>query len=324
MKHILVTGAAGFIGSEVVKKLLGNGLKVLGVDNMNDYYDVRVKEWRLNQFIDHDHFKFQKLDIGDKKLVNTLFKEYKFDAVINLAARAGVRASVLDPWVYYQTNVTGTLNLLENCRHSGVKKFVLASTSSVYGESQTPFPVDGNTNMPLSPYAASKKAAETLCYSYHYLYDIDVSIPRYFTVYGPAGRPDMSYFKFMLRIDRGLPIDIYGDGEQSRDFTFVGDVAEATVRALELSGYNIFNVGNDRPIKLLEMINILEKLMGKTAQKNYIARHPADNPITWADLSTTVKLLNWRPQVPLEEGLKMVCEWFNENRSWLSTINLTD
>ncbi|MEZ4744750.1 MAG: SDR family NAD(P)-dependent oxidoreductase [Calditrichia bacterium] len=319
-----VTGAAGFIGSKVAEKLLNRGEKVVGIDNMNDYYDVRVKQWRLQHLQKNNRFQFVQGDIGDLELLKNIFGEHQFDAVFNLAARAGVRASVADPWVYYQTNVTGTLNLLECCRQKGIRKFILASTSSVYGETETPFNVGNKTDTPLSPYAASKKGAEALCYSYHYLYKIDVSIPRYFTVYGPAGRPDMSYFKFLLKIDRGLPIDIYGDGKQKRDFTFVDDVAEATVRCLDLSGYNIFNVGNDRPVELHQMITLLEKLMGKSANKNYMDRHPADNPVTWANLDRTLQLLNWRPQVPLEDGLKEVCDWFAENKAWLREIDLTD
>ncbi|MCB0263515.1 MAG: SDR family NAD(P)-dependent oxidoreductase [Calditrichaeota bacterium] len=319
-----VTGAAGFIGSKVAEKLLDRGEKVVGIDNMNDYYDVRVKQWRLQHLQKNSRFQFVQGDIGDLELLKNIFNEHQFDAVFNLAARAGVRASVADPWVYYQTNVTGTLNLLECCRQKGIRKFILASTSSVYGETETPFNVGNKTDTPLSPYAASKKGAEALCYSYHYLYKIDVSIPRYFTVYGPAGRPDMSYFKFLLKIDRGLPIDIYGDGKQKRDFTFVDDVAEATVRCLDLSGYNIFNVGNDRPVELHQMITLLEKLMGKSANKNYMDRHPADNPVTWANLDQTLQLLNWRPQVPLEDGLKKVCDWFAENKVWLREIDLTD
>ena len=319
-----VTGAAGFIGSKVAEKLLDRGEKVVGIDNMNDYYDVRVKQWRLQHLQKNSRFQFVQGDIGDLELLKNIFNEHQFDAVFNLAARAGVRASVADPWVYYQTNVTGTLNLLECCRQKGIRKFILASTSSVYGETETPFNVGNKTDTPLSPYAASKKGAEALCYSYHYLYKIDVSIPRYFTVYGPAGRPDMSYFKFLLKIDRGLPIDIYGDGKQKRDFTFVDDVAEATVRCLDLRGYNIFNVGNDRPVELHQMITLLEKLMGKSANKNYMDRHPADNPVTWANLDRTLKLLNWRPQVPLEDGLKEVCDWFAENKVWLREIDLTD
>ena len=320
----LVTGAAGFIGSQVAVKLLEAKHSVVGVDNLNDYYDVRVKEWRLKQLQGYEGFHFIRGDIVERGLVDGLFEKYTFAGVFNIAARAGVRASVADPWVYYDTNVKGTLNLLEGCRSHGVKKFMLASTSSVYGETETPFNVANKTDTPLSPYAASKKGAEALAYSYHYLYGMDVGIPRFFTVYGPAGRPDMSYFKFMLKIDRNLPIDIYGDGRQSRDFTFVEDVAIATVRCLEREGYNIFNVGNDRPIELLSMIEMLESLMGKKAQKNFMPRHPADNPITWANLDKTRELLNWRPQIPLEEGLRRVSKWFNENRTWLREIEITD
>lgn len=321
---MLVTGVAGFIGSNVAEKLLQQGHPVVGVDNCNDYYDVRIKEWRLDQLRRRENFRFVPGDIGDWEVIAPLFRQQKFTAVFNLAARAGVRASVENPWVYYDTNVKGTLNLLECCRQNNVKKFILASTSSVYGEIPTPFDPEAKADAPLSPYAASKKGAEALCYSYHYLYQIDVIIPRYFTVYGPAGRPDMSYFKFMLKIDRGEAIDVYGDGKQSRDFTYVEDVAEATVKCLNLSGYQIFNVGNDRPVELLAMIKTLENLMGKPVRMNFLPRHPADNPITWADLTKTRELLNWRPEVPLEEGLRRVVAWYQENKDWVSKIKLAD
>jgi len=320
----LVTGTAGFIGSKVAEKLLDKGDQVIGIDNLNDYYDVRVKQWRLGNLQKRKNFQFVNGDIISYEVVEGLFKKHAFDAVFNLAARAGVRASVEDPWIYYDTNVKGTLNLLESCRNHGVDRFILASTSSVYGETETPFNVANKTDTPLSPYAASKKGAEALCYSYHYLYHLNVSIPRYFTVYGPAGRPDMSYFKFILKIDRGEAIDVYGDGKQSRDFTFIDDVAEATVRCLDLSGYNVFNVGNDRPVILLDMIHFLEELLGKKAKMNFMARHPADNPITWADLGKTQELLRWRPQVPMEEGMQRVVKWYLENKDWVKNIKLAD
>ena len=320
--YFLVTGSAGFIGANVAGKLLEAGHQVAGVDNMNDYYDVRVKEWRLRQLQSFENFKFFKEDIANYSALEELFKTRQFEGVYNLGARAGVRASVENPWIYYETNVTGTLNLLECCRRFGTKKFVLASTSSIYGDAETPFKIENKTDSALSQYSASKKAAEVLCHTYHYLYGLDISIPRYFTVYGPAGRPDMSYFRFIIKIDRGEPIDIYGDGKQSRDFTFVEDVAEATVRSSCLQGYNVLNVGNDRPVELLDMIRIVEELLNKKATLNFLSRHPADNLVTWADVSHTEKLLDWKPRVKLEQGLEKVVKWYFENKDWLQEIKL--
>ncbi len=324
MMKFLVTGSAGFIASKIAEKLLTEGHQVIGIDDLNDYYDTRLKEWRLSQLKSFGRFEFLHQDISNYEKIHKIFKENEFEAVFNLAARAGVRASVEDPWRYYDTNVKGTLNLLECCKNYNIKKFVLASTSSIYGNTETPFNTENKTDNPLSPYAASKKGAEALCYSYHYLYKINVSIPRYFTVYGPAGRPDMSYFKFMLKIDRNEAIDVYGDGSQSRDFTYVGDVAKATIKCLKLEGYNVLNIGNDRPVVLMDMIKIVEKLMGKKARINYLSRHPADNLITWADLTKTQELLKWRPQVKLEDGLEKVVAWYSENRDWAKNIKIKD
>lgn len=321
---ILVTGAAGFIASKVSEKLLSDGHQVVGIDNLNDYYDVRLKEWRLRTLGSYQHFKFIHDDIINYEVIESLFKKYQFDAVFNLAARAGVRASVKDPWSYYDTNVKGTLNLLECCKKYKVNTFILASTSSLYGETETPFKVENRTDTVLSPYAASKKAAEVLCHSYHYLYNINVSIPRYFTVYGPAGRPDMSCFKFMIKIDRGEAIDVYGDGMQARDFTYIEDIAEATVKCLNFRGYNIFNVGNDQPVELIKMVKLLEVLLGKEAKMNFLPRHPADALITWADLTKTLELLKWRPKVDLEEGLAKAVTWYSANRDWAKNIKVTN
>lgn len=318
--RILITGAAGFIAAKVAEKLLQDGYKITGVDDLNDYYDVRLKQWRVKKLQSHDHFNFIHDDIVNYRFLEELFRKHQFEGVINLAARAGVRASTEDPWIYYDTNVKGTLNLLECCKKYRVNQFILASTSSVYGTGETPFRTENKTDTPLSPYAASKKAAEVLCHSYHYLYGINISILRYFTVYGPAGRPDMSYFKFLLQIDRDEAIDVYGDGKQARDFTYVDDVVEATIRCLQLSGYNIFNVGSDRPMELINMIRILEKLLGKKAKMNFLPRHPADNLITWADISQTRELLQWKPRVNLETGLEHFVQWYFENRDWAKNI----
>jgi len=237
MKTILVTGVAGFIGHKVADVLLQRGLSVVGIDNMNDYYDPRLKEWRLISLKKNPCFHFIQSDIDDYRVLKDIFENHPIDAVINLAARAGVRASVADPWVYLDTNIKGTLNLLECCKERGINKFILASTSSLYGFNEMPFEETQRTDTPLSPYGATKKGAEVLCYSYHYLYGMDIIIPRYFTVYGPAGRPDMSIFKFIKNMDLGKAIPVFGDGKQRRDFTYIDDIAEGTVRCLDLSGF---------------------------------------------------------------------------------------
>ena len=238
----MVTGCAGFIGWKVAEKLLAENINVVGIDNMNDYYDTKLKEWRLQQLkvkseklkAEKDtEFFFNKSDIGNFDEIKKIFSSHKIDAVINLAARAGVRASVEDPWVYLDTNTKGTLNLLECCKDFGVKKFVLASTSSLYSFNEMPFRETDRTDTPLAPYSATKKAAEALCYSYHYLYNLDISIPRYFTVYGPAGRPDMSIFIFIKNIDNSIPITVFGDGKQKRDFSFIDDIADGTIKCLQ-------------------------------------------------------------------------------------------
>lgn len=321
--NYLLTGCAGFIGYHVTLKLLERGDRVVGVDNLNDAYDVRLKEWRLQQLRARENFQFFKEDITDAGAMQGIYRSGRFEAVLNLAARAGVRASVENPREYYRTNVDGTLNLLECNRQFGVKKLLLASTSSVYGEAPTPFSEKSESARALSPYAAGKKAAEVLCYSYHYLYGMDILIPRFFSVYGPAGRPDMAYFKFLVKMDRGEEIEVYGDGSQARDFTYIDDVATGVVKSLELSGHHIFNLGNDQPVKLNDLIALLEKLSGKRARIKRLPRHRADNPITWADISHSRKLLGYAPQTALESGLQAVVEWFAENREWVQQLSLS-
>jgi nucleoside-diphosphate-sugar epimerase len=308
--RVLVTGAAGFIGWKTTELLLSEGHTVVGVDNFNDAYDVRLKEWRLVQLLPHHNFQFHRLDICDLECLKPLFED-GFDGVINLAARAGVRYSVENPWVYLDTNVTGTLNLLELCRQHGVRKFVLASTSSLYGKNNpVPFREDANTDGPLSPYAASKKAAEALCYTYHHLYGLDVTVLRYFTVYGPAGRPDMALFKFVEWISAGEPVVIYGDGQQSRDFTYVDDIARGTVAALRPLGYEVINLGSDRPVVLLDALRRIEELMGRRAEIRWEEPHAADMRATWADIRKARSLLSWQPQTVLEDGLNALVEWY--------------
>jgi UDP-glucuronate 4-epimerase len=320
--NYLITGAAGFIGSQVCAQLLARGDTVVGVDNMNDAYDVQVKQWRLAQLQGKPGFAFHHLDITNRAALSALCDPARpFDAVINLAARAGVRASVTDPWIYFETNVTGTLNLLEVCRASGVKKFVLASSSSVYGDkSARPFHEDANTDAPFSPYAASKKAAETLCYAYHHLHGIDVTVFRYFTVFGPAGRPDMSMFRFVQWISEGQPVTVYGDGKQARDFTYVDDVARGTILGLSPLGYEIINLGSDTPIVLMDALQTIENLVGRQANLQFQPAHPADMDATWADISKAKRLLAWSPQTRFAEGARNLVAWYQENRAWARNI----
>ena len=331
--NILVTGCAGFIGSKVSELLLAEGHAVVGLDNVNDAYDVRLKQWRLKQLEGKPGFEFHRLDICDRTALSDHFhslfaiRHSPIDAVINLAARAGVRQSVENPWVYFDTNVTGTLNLLALCREFGIKKFVLASTSSLYGavlngrdRLNRPFREDDVTDRPLSPYAASKKAAEALCYTYHYLSGIDVTVLRYFTVYGPAGRPDMSPFRFVQWISESRPVVIYGDGKQSRDFTYLEDVARGTVAALKPLGYEVINLGSDKPIVLNEAIHLVERLVDRRANIQSKPRHPADVTETWADISKARRILDWRPQTDFKEGLLKSVEWYRENREWAKEI----
>ena len=306
--NVLVTGAAGFIGWKVCELLLEDGHRVTGVDNLNDAYDVRLKQWRLAQLLPRAGFEFHKVDICDLQGLRPLFKD-GFDAVINLAARAGVRYSVENPWVYCETNVGGTLNLLELCRERRIPKFVLASTSSLYGKNNpVPFREDANTDGPLSPYAASKKAAEALCYSYHHLHGLDVTVLRYFTVYGPAGRPDMALFRFVKWLSEDQPVVIYGDGGQSRDFTYVEDIARGTVAGLKRLGYEVINLGSDRPVVLREALRMIEERMGKKAEIRWEAAHAADMRATWAEIGKARELLGWEPRTELGEGLTALVE----------------
>jgi len=323
MARYLVTGVAGFIGSRTAEILLEAGHQVVGVDNLNDAYDVRVKEYRLGKLRDREGFRFERLDIADRSAVAAGFQNQSFDGVLNLAARAGVRASVENPWVYVDTNVTGALNLLEFCHSRGISKFVLASSSSVYGaESPIPYREDQDTSRPISPYAASKSAAEALCHSFHSLHGLDVTVLRYFTAYGPAGRPDMSVFRFTQGIREGRPIHVYGDGSMSRDFTYVDDIARGTVAALAPLGYEVINLGGDHPYQVVELVQLIEKLLGRSAQIEFEEAHPADVLATWADIHKAEKLLGWRPQVSLEEGISRTVEWYEAERDWAGKIPL--
>ncbi|WP_448588406.1 GDP-mannose 4,6-dehydratase [Thermocrinis sp.] len=319
---ILITGCAGFIGWRVAEKLLEQEHQIIGIDNLNDYYDPKLKLYRLERLKSYKNFKFYPLDIEDYEGLKGLFEEHKFDAVINEAARAGVRASIENPFVYMTTNANGTLNLLELCKNYQVPKFVLASTSSLYAGQPMPFKEDLPVNTPLSPYAASKKSAEVMAYTYHYLYGIDVSVLRYFTVYGPAGRPDMSVFRFVKWIMEDHPLVVFGDGSQSRDFTYIDDIAEGTVLALKPLGYEIINLGNSRPYSLREMIELIEKYTGKKAKVENRDFHKADMKATWADITKAKQVLGWQPKVSLEEGIERTVKWFMENWDWLREVRL--
>jgi nucleoside-diphosphate-sugar epimerase len=314
---ILVTGCAGFIGWKVAELLL-NQHEVCGIDNINDSYDPKIKEWRLKELEKKERFEFKKIDICDFK---ELSKIGKFDAIINLAARAGVRASLEDPWEYVDTNVKGTLNLLELAKENKVK-FILASSSSVYGSSGVPFREEDKIDTPLSPYAATKKSSELLAFVYHHLQGLDISVLRYFTVYGPAGRPDMSVLKFIKYIDEGKPIPVFGNGTQKRDFTYIDDIAEGTILALKNLGYEIINLGNDRPVELRYVIKLIEDCLGKKAEIEFLPRHPADVHSTWADISRAKQILGWEPKVKIEEGIKKTVDWYLENKDWMKEVNM--
>jgi nucleoside-diphosphate-sugar epimerase len=328
-QKILVTGAAGFIASRVCALLHEQGRKVTGLDNFNDAYDVRLKVWRWVQLENLPGLELHRLDLLDTSALERLFEKHArseratpFDAVINLAARAGVRPSVDNPRAYVGANVTGALNVLEMCRRFGVKKFILASTSSLYGrEHPTPYREEMNTDRQLSPYAATKKAAEAMAYTYHFLHGIDVSVLRYFTVYGPAGRPDMTPLRFVQRIREGRVITIFGDGTQSRDFTYVDDIAQGTISALRPVGYEAFNLGSDEPLKLSAMIGLIEELTGQKAKIEYRPWHPADMAATWADISKARKALEWAPKTGFREGLQRLVAWYEENRDWAKEID---
>ena len=320
MANYLVTGAAGFIGARTSELLLKDGHTVVGVDNLNDAYDPRMKEYRLRKLQAVPGFTFHKLDISNKSIIEQ-FESEKFDGVINLAARAGVRYSVEDPWVYVESNMIGTLNMLEICRQTGARKFIVASTSSIYGaEPPYPTPESASSSEPLQPYAASKKGAEAMCHAYHHLYGIDVSVVRYFTVYGPAGRPDLALFRFVQWISEGLPVRVNGDGEQSRGFTYIDDIARGTILALKPVGYEIINLGGHEVITINNLIKLIEEVIGKKADVQHGPPNPADMFTNWADVSKAGELLGWEPQFNIRAGVERLVEWYNAEREWASRI----
>ncbi len=318
--NYIVTGSAGFIGARVARMLMANGNSVTGIDDLNDGYDPRLKKWRLARLEAEEQFRFHRVDIRDGKALAQIFAADKFDALLNLGARAGVRQSVEDPWIYAETNYLAVTHLLELCREFGIGKVVQASTSSVYGnDTAAPFNESAPTSMPLSPYAASKKAAEGLCYTYHYLHGLDVTVFRFFTVYGPAGRPDMAIFRFVKTIAENEPLILFGDGGE-RDFTHVDDVARGVVAGLTPLGHEIINLGADSPTKTAKVIKLIENALGQEAKIEVVERPAADVDSTWADIDKARQILGWQPHISLAQGIESVVRWYLENRSWAKEL----
>ena len=322
MSKILVTGVAGFIGSHIAEQLLISGSTVIGVDNLNDYYPVEYKKDNLKLLEQHAEFEFHKLDLSDFNSLEQVFKagnfkEGKIDYVAHLAARAGVRPSIKDPFIYEQTNVKGTLNLLSLSVSNEVKNFVLSSSSSVYGNSkEVPFKEDDSaTDLPISPYAATKKASEVLAYTFHHLYDLNVNVIRPFTVYGPRGRPDMAPWLFLSAAIKGDQIKKFGEGNTRRDYTYIDDFVKGFISAINTPlGYEIFNLGNSKTVSLNEAIETIEKVAGKKLDILQIEKQPGDVDLTYADISKAKKLLDYSPEISFEEGMTKFAQWFKQNR----------
>jgi UDP-glucuronate 4-epimerase len=329
-KKILVTGAAGFIGFHTAQRFLARGYEVVGLDNLNSYYDVSLKEARLAQLRQSANFRFEHLDIADAQGIAKLFTQERFARVVHLAAQAGVRYSLQAPQTYIDSNVTGTLNILEGCRHNGIEHLVYASTSSVYGaNTKMPFSVHDIADHPVSLYAATKRANELMAHTYSWLFGIPTTGLRFFTVYGPWGRPDMALFMFTRNILEGKPIDVYNNGHHKRDFTYVDDIAEGVVRASERiahpdpqwnsnspdpssssAPFRVYNIGNNEPVQLMRYIEVIEDCLGRKAQKNFLPMQPGDVPETFADIDDLVKDVGYRPATPIEAGVKNFVEWF--------------
>jgi UDP-glucuronate 4-epimerase len=308
---VLITGGAGFIGSTIADRLLEEGKKVVVIDNMDDYYDPALKERNIAKAEKSDHYRFYRGDIRDAALLGQIFSENSIELVIHLAAKAGVRPSLVDPELYYDVNVMGTLRLLEAMRSAGVKKLLFASSSSVYGNNKkTPFSESDNVDFPISPYAASKKAGELLCYNYHHLYDFDIFCLRYFTVYGPRQRPEMAISLFTRHIRDGLPIKMFGDGSSARDYTFIDDIVQGVLLAAEkLKGYDIINLGESSTISLKGMIETVEKVVGKKALIEQHPMQPGDVNLTYADISRAREKLGYQPTTDVESGIKKYYNW---------------
>ena len=313
---ILVTGGAGFIGSHLVGRLLKEGYEVICLDNFNDYYDPQIKRNNIKPFLREERFDLVEADIRDKDNLKKIFEKYKFQKVIHLAAQAGVRLSLKQPNLYVDVNVNGTLNLLELSKEYKIKNFVFGSSSSVYGATkEIPFSEEGKLN-PISPYGVSKRTGELLCYTYNHLYNLPVTILRFFTVYGPKQRPDMAIHKFTKLIDEGKEIYLYGNGETSRDYTYISDIVEGIISALNNDfNYEIFNLGNSNPTNLSHLISLIEKNLGKSAKIKYLPEQPGDPSITFADISKSKRILNYEPKVKIEEGIKRFIEWYRNEKS---------
>jgi len=328
MKY-LITGAAGFIGFHLSKRLLEHGNSVVGIDNLNDYYDVNLKKTRLNELKEYPGFTFHKLDLVNRKGIERLFSENKFDYVVNLAAQAGVRYSLTNPRAYIDSNIVGFLNILEGCRHSDIKHLVFASSSSVYGaNTKMPFSVHQNVDHPISLYAATKKSNELMAHSYSSLYKLPCTGLRFFTVYGPLGRPDMAPFLFTSAILENRPIDVFNKGKMKRDFTYIDDIVEGVVRvtvnipvldtgwnsdkpdpATSYAPYRLYNIGNNNPIELMQFIEVLEDCLGKKAEKNLLPMQPGDVHETCADVDDLINI-GFKPSTPIEKGIKRFVEWY--------------
>jgi UDP-glucuronate 4-epimerase len=332
MGKILVTGAAGFIGFHLCRRLLARGEEVVGLDNLNDYYDVNLKLSRLKQITMERSFKPVRLDLAERDGIATLFREEKFDVVVNLAAQAGVRYSLKNPYSYIDSNISGFLNILEGCRHNGVKHLVFASSSSVYGaNTKMPFSVHHNVDHPVSLYAATKKANELMAHTYASLYQLPCTGLRFFTVYGPWGRPDMALFLFTKAILEGRPIDVFNYGRMQRDFTYIDDIIEGVARIMEkvpgknplwsgdepdsatsYAPYKLYNIGNNNPVELMRFIEVLEDCLGKKAEKNLLPLQAGDVPATYADVDDLMRDVGFKPSTPLEEGIGKFVEWYRE------------
>jgi UDP-glucuronate 4-epimerase len=332
MSKILVTGAAGFIGFHLSRRLLARGDQVVGLDNLNDYYDVRLKHDRLAQLEQQPGFTFQRLDLADRAAMQAIFQKERFDVVVNLAAQAGVRYSLTNPHAYVEANLVGFMNVLEGCRHNGVKHLVYASSSSVYGaNTKMPFSIHHNVDHPVSLYAASKKANELMAHTYSHLYKLPTTGLRFFTVYGPWGRPDMALFLFTKAILADKPIDVFNHGKMRRDFTYIDDIVEGVVRVADnipagnprwsgdapdpgtsAAPYRIYNIGNNQPVELMTMIETLEACLGKTAEKNLLPMQPGDVPATYADVDDLIRDVGFKPATPIETGIRRFVEWYRE------------
>ena len=330
--QVLVTGAAGFIGYHVAQRLLARGDDVYGVDNLNDYYTVELKQDRLAELEPHARFRFQRLDLAERESTAELFRTQKFDGVVHLAAQAGVRYSLTNPQAYIDSNLVAFGNVLEGCRHQETGHLVYASSSSVYGaNSNMPFSVHQNVDHPLSLYAATKKANELMAHTYSHLYGIPTTGLRFFTVYGPWGRPDMALFLFTQAILEGRPIDVFNEGKMRRDFTYVDDVAEGVIRVLDqpaeasrewssrepdaatsAAPYRVYNIGNHEPVELLRLIDLIQDCLGKQAQKNLLPMQPGDVPETYADVDALVKDVGFNPGTPIEEGVRRFVDWYRQ------------